>query len=138
MRQSAKEYAEGDCEGSEHGSDKEDVAEAASATKRGPALRDAENYCYFGPAERIRALLDVEEYKKVVPLCPVEELYASSVQHPEHPDWRWLLHVRRVPVISPSGEGASGAAQPAEDVRQTGVTGNTIFFAQPNSDVPCM
>ena len=39
---SAAEHAEG----SEHGSDKEDGAEAVSASKRGPPLRDAENYCY--------------------------------------------------------------------------------------------
>ena len=34
------------------------------------------------------------------------------------------------------GLSSSGAAQPAEDVRQTGVNGNTIFFAQPTAEVP--
>ena len=36
------------------------------------------------------------------------------------------------------GPPSRGAAQPAdaEDVRQTGVTGNTIFFAQPTAQVP--
>ena len=33
---------------------------------------------------------------------------------------------------------STGAAQPAEDVRQTGVSGNTIFFAQPTAEVPRM
>ena len=36
------------------------------------------------------------------------------MQHPQHPDWRWLLHVRRVPVLPDSGHGPSGAAQPAD------------------------
>ena len=47
MTHSAAEHAEGDGKGSEHGSDKEDGAAAVSASNRGPALRDAENYCYF-------------------------------------------------------------------------------------------
>ena len=82
MTHSAAEHAEGDGKGSEHGSDKEDRAKAVSASKRGPALCGAENYCYFGPAERIHELLDVERYIPVVPLAPLEELHASSVQHP--------------------------------------------------------
>ena len=36
------------------------------------------------------------------------------------------------------GPPSSGAAQPADDVRQTGVSGNTIFFAQPTAEVPSM
>ena len=36
------------------------------------------------------------------------------------------------------GPSSSGAAQPAGDVRQTGVSGNTIFFAQPTAEVPRM
>ena len=102
---SAAEHAEGDGNGSEHGSGKEDGAAAGSAPKRGPALRDAENYCYFGPAERIHELLDVERYIPVVPLAPLEELHASSVQHPLFSDMRWLLHTRRVPVVTAPAEG---------------------------------
>ncbi len=39
-------------------------------------------------------------YVSVVPLAPLEELQASSVQHPRFPAMRWLLHRRRVPVLS--------------------------------------
>ena len=28
-------------------------------------------------------------------------MHASSVQHPAHEDWRWILNVRRVPVAAP-------------------------------------
>ena len=158
---------------------------------------------------------------------PQEELHASSIQHPDNPSWRWLLHSRRVPVLAHSGAlqppaeaqrssvlqpsdrppcagigaasrpvwscrecqgdlcgphpklplnvvaddnwigrekllvrnasrathwlsslgrfcwkqvrlGRGGTAQPAEDVRQTGVNGNTIFFAQPSKDPSTM
>ena len=156
-------------------------------------------------------------------MIPQEELHASSIQHPDNPSWRWLLHSRRVPVLPNSGApqppaedpdrppcagigdaakpvwscrecqqdlcgphpklplnavandnwigrekllvrnasrathwlsslgrfcwkqvrlgrgpSSSGAAQPAGDVRQTGVNGNTIFFAQPTAEVPRM
>ena len=52
-------------------------------------------------------LLDVERYSKRWPMIPAEELHASSVQHPGHPEWRWLLHSRRVPVLP-------GASDPAD------------------------
>ena len=53
---------------------------------------------YLQSPELVHALLDVDRYVARWPLIPVAELHASSVQHPSHPDWRWLLHVRRVPV----------------------------------------
>ncbi len=39
---------------------------------------------------------------------PIEELHASSVQHPDHESMRWLLHTRRVPKTEES-EGADAA-----------------------------
>ena len=42
----------------------------------------------------------MENYVHVVPLAPLEELHASSVQHPGFPAMRWLLNIRRVPVDS--------------------------------------
>ena len=42
---------------SESGAEEEDCD-----TRRGPLLRDGENYCYPGPAEKIHALLNVELY----------------------------------------------------------------------------
>ena len=164
--------------------------------------------------KRVQELLSVERYQERWPLIPQGELHASSVQHPDNPSWRWLLHSRRVSVLQPAAEdpdrppckgigdaampvwscrecqqdlcgphpklplnacvndnwigrqkllvrnaslathwlsslgrfcwkqvrlgrgpSSSGSAQPAEDVRQTGVSGNTIFFAQPTAEV---
>ena len=44
-------------------------------------------------------LLDVRRYQRRWPKIPVHELYASSVQHPHVPEWRWLLNTRRVPDV---------------------------------------
>ena len=52
-------------------------------------------------AHQIHDLLDVEKYIQSWPLIPKEELYASSVQHPRHPNYRWLLNTRRVPMATP-------------------------------------
>eukprot|EP00812_Abedinium_dasypus_P007843 NODE_1_length_8589_cov_4.556480.p1 GENE.NODE_1_length_8589_cov_4.556480~~NODE_1_length_8589_cov_4.556480.p1 ORF type:complete len:2586 (+),score=446.46 NODE_1_length_8589_cov_4.556480:571-8328(+) len=71
---------------------------------------------YLQSPERVHELLNVDRYAERWPLIPLAELHASSVQHPEHPDWRWLLHVRRVSTMpaqqhfSPS----SGAPQDAD------------------------
>ena len=77
---------------------------------KGPQLRDENGFCYFGPAEKIHPLLDVELYVPVVPKAPVEELHASSVQHPRFPAMRWLLHTKRVPVCQDT-EHTSGATE---------------------------
>ena len=69
---------------------------------------------YLENQEAVNALLSVERYAARWPLIPIEELHASSVQHPLHPAWRWLLHSRRVPVQVIASDDASGAAQPAD------------------------
>ena len=181
----------------------------------------SDGVAYLQNPTRVQELLSVERYQERWPLIPQEELHASSIQHPDNPSWRWLLHSRRVPVLPNSGAlqppaedpdrppcagtgdasmpvwscrecqrdlcgphpklplnavandnwigrekllvrnasrathmlsslgrfcwkqvrlgrgpSSSGAAQPAEDVRQTGVNGNTIFFAQPTAEGP--
>ena len=53
----------------------------------------------------------MERYQERWPLIPQEELHASSIQHPDDPSWRWLLHSRRVPVLPNSG----ALQPPAED-----------------------
>ena len=77
--------------------------EACAPHKRpsGPALRDEDGFCYFGPVDQIDAILNVAHYRHVVPLAPLEELHASSVQHPTFPHMRWLMNTRRVPVLPP-------------------------------------
>ena len=59
-----------------------------------------------------------------LPLIPAAELHASSVQHPMHAEYRWLLHSRRVPVVSEAISGESGGDLP----RCSGVEGSAKAF----------
>ena len=62
---------------------------------------------YVQNPDKVQQLLKVKRYADRWPLIPVEELHASSVQHPAHPEdpeWRWLLHTRRVPVVARSSQ----------------------------------
>ena len=65
--------------------------------RRGRLLKDETGY-YVIDAHAINELLDVNKYIEAWPQIPTEELHASSVQHPSHPEYRWLLNTRRVPV----------------------------------------
>ena len=96
--------------GSDHDTDDEDTH--TGSPPKGIQLRDEHGFCYFGPPERIHAHLNVDSYVPVVPLAPLEELHASSVQHPSYPAMRWLLHTRRVPLLS--SEGAAIARESAD------------------------
>ena len=73
----------------------------------------------FGNAHRIDKLLATSHYEERMPVIPKEELYASSVQHPRHPNYRWLLNTRRVPmseqVVSTEHVGGSVAAAPSDE-----------------------
>ena len=75
--------------------DSAEEEESARHKRNGKILRDAKGY-YIINAKAINELLDVEKYIKSWPLIPPEELYASSVQHPDYPCYRWLLNTRRV------------------------------------------
>ncbi len=89
--------------------------EAATPNRRfrQPSLRDEDGFCYFGPVDQVDDILNVNHYRHVVPLAPLEELHASSVQHPRFPQMRWLMHTRRVPVLPPeSVEGHTVSAAP--------------------------
>ena len=46
--------------------------------------------------DKVDKILGVQHYIAAWPKIPIEELHASSVQHPRHPSMRWLLHSRRV------------------------------------------
>ena len=85
------------------------------AERRQSVLLKHENVYYLQNAEAVHACLNVERYAARWPLIPREELHASSIQHPSHPDWRWLLHVRRVPVKK-----SIGASQATPDVGSDG------------------
>ena len=47
-------------------------------------------------------ILGVQHYITAWPKIPIEELYASSVQHPHHPSMRWLLNREGYPLMMPS------------------------------------
>ena len=81
-------------------------------TRRAALLRDGDGVYYFGDAARINDFLGVEHYAKAMPRIPLEELHASSVQHPRYPEYRYLLHTRRVPTMQTSGR--DGAAEPVQ------------------------
>ena len=67
------------------------------------------NGCYcFGAAHKINELLATGRYAELMPNIPTEELYASSIQHPEHPEMSWLLHTARVPVLTTDQADAIG------------------------------
>ena len=77
---------------------------------------------YLQKPAKVAELLAVDRYRQRWPLIPAEELHASSVQHPEEPSWRWLLHTRRVPVMAEKAAqrhaaagGSDGAAEPVEE-----------------------
>ena len=82
--------------------------EDVSATEQRPArlLKDEHGF-YVMDAHAINELLDVNKYIEAWPQIPKEELHASSVQHPSHPTYRWLLNTRRVPVQASSSDSAA-------------------------------
>ena len=81
-------------------------------TRRAALWRDGAGVDYFGDAARINDFLGVEHYAKAMPRIPLEELHTSSVQHPRYPEYRYLLHTRRVPTMQTSGR--DGAAEPVQ------------------------
>ena len=97
-----REDSDGDDAESEAAAE-ESSDEEASVTKqrKGRLLKDEDGF-YVINADKINKLLDVNKYIEAWPLIPKEELHASSVQHPSHPEYRWLLNTRRVPVQAPS------------------------------------
>ena len=78
----------------------------ATEQRRGRLLKDENGY-YVIDAREINELLDVNKYIEAWPRIPTEELHASSVQHPSHPGYRWLLNTRRVPVQASSSVSAA-------------------------------
>ena len=108
---------DGDSEASTGRSDSDDKETPVGGRSR---LRDDQGY-YVPNAAAIDALLDVRKYSQAWPLIPPDELHASSIQHPTHPGYRWLLNTRRVPTQDIDGSAAEHAAAelwraPTQDV----------------------
>ena len=91
-------------EASEDESAEEEVL--ATEQRRGRLLKNEKGY-YVLDAHAINELLDVNKYIEAWPQIPVEELHASSIQHPSYPKYRWLLNTRRVPVQASSSDSAA-------------------------------
>ena len=91
-------------EASEDESAEEEVL--ATEQRRGRLLKNENGY-YVLDAHAINELLDVNKYIEAWPRIPIEELHASSVQHPSHQEYRWLLNTRRVPVQTSSSDSAA-------------------------------
>ena len=69
-------------------SDMGDVSEGGADAGRTRALLKHCGVYYVQSPTLVHKLLDVDRYSQRWPLIPPEELHASSVQHPEHPEWR--------------------------------------------------
>ena len=68
---------------------------------------------YIQSPEQLHKHLDVNRYIQRWPLIPAQELHASSVQHPHHQEWRWLLHTRRVPMLNTQAISSTTDSLPA-------------------------
>ena len=98
-----------DDDSSETEASEEEAAEEevlATERRRGRLLKNQDGY-YVLDAHAINELLDVNKYIEAWPQIPTEELHASSVQHPSHPEYRWLLNTRRVPLQASSSDSAA-------------------------------
>ena len=78
----------------------------ATEQRRGRLLKEDNGYDVID-AHAINELLDVNKYIEAWPQIPTEELHASSVQHPSHPEYSWLLNTRRIPLQASSSDSAA-------------------------------
>ena len=96
--------------------EKEDDNVDKKEQRRRRLRRDQEGKYYFGDPAKVNKILSVDNYHEAFPQIPVEELHASSVQHPQFLQYKWLLHTKRVPVMP--REKAEQLRQSAADVAQ--------------------
>ena len=87
-------------DGPEPEAEQEEAAdeEAFATEPRRERLPKDDTGDYAIDAYEMHKLLDVQKYIEAWPQIPAEELHASSVRHPSHPELRWLLNTRRVPL----------------------------------------
>jgi hypothetical protein len=114
----------------EQDSESEDPHHVHDNSKNNRLLQDADGCFYLGPAELVHEHLDVYAYSKRMPWIPMEELQASSIQHPDHPNFRWLLHTRRVPTSEPLS--ADSTSEPVADCHPfpcagVGIAASTVW-----------
>ena len=77
--------------------DAEGVQPMGAQEMDGDSAPTAARYsAHFKCVRQVHKLLDVKRYQRRWPKLPKHELYASSVQHPHVPEWRWVLHTKRL------------------------------------------
>ena len=136
-----KAFPDGDA--GDFGEDEEEKAEGEASSedeasrrqKRRALLRDADGVYNFGDAAKVNQILGVEHYAKAMPRIPLEELHASSAQHPRHPEYRWLLHTRRVPTELTASEPVDPSLPRCAGV---GVEESTVWVCKQCRDSLCV
>eukprot|EP00438_Fugacium_kawagutii_P025227 Skav230240 [mRNA] locus=scaffold1818:78429:87690:+ [translate_table: standard] len=125
--------APGQASAAQHESDGEendpDSSPEDKPRKRGELLADKHGILYFGPSAEIDKFFNVKQYQERWPLIPAAELHASSAQHPDCPEYKWLLHTRRVPVLPTNGR----AVAPAEATGEGLLAGNEDMLSSEES-----
>ena len=116
-------YASGDEEPDDvdDGEDEENASGGKHSAHGTLLVEDNGIFC-LGRKEKINAILDVHRYITHWPLIPADELHASSVQHPDDVNMRWLLHSRRV-KCTPSGSSSASLPRSAG----VGVKNSTVW-----------
>ena len=95
-----EEVREGESEGHGTESEEDDVAPAVEENLQTRSCKRLPWDAQIKDPSRVNEFLHVDRYKRRWPMIPPEELEASSVRHPLYPEYRWLLHTRRVPMAS--------------------------------------
>ena len=84
--------------------------DSTDETSEGNMLLTHKGHLCVGPKEAVHNFLDVHLYARAFSKIPLEELYASSIQHPHDTSMHWLLHTRRIPVLSSTNSAAEPRA----------------------------
>ena len=117
------------------GADHDSTEEERSGARQPAGKLKRHGEYYIQSPEQVHKFLDVNRYAQRWPLIPAQELHASSIQHPDHPEWRWLLHTRRVPVLAAKPSSAT-AQQAASGSGVSQLAASTSGAAQPADALP--
>ena len=79
----------------------------------------------------------MSKYIEAWPLIPSEELHASSVQHPSHANYRWLLNTRRVPVQPPAEPAAAATERTLPRCAGTGNSEEPVWLCKKCTTALC-
>ncbi len=111
--------------------DSEQPADDAESDAPPPVETTQRRFAVAPPcAAKVNALLSIKEYARRWPKIPKHELFASSVQHPHKPEWRWLLHTRRVGDLSLDENGRAPPVHVCHECGKdlSGTSPNEVFM----------